>query len=80
MEYRIRIEGHLSHKWSDWFDGYSIVPEENGQTLLIGQESDQAALHGVIHKIRDLGMTLISITSNYKVTKFVTKGKNNDIN
>ena len=63
MEYQIRIRGHLSHKWADWFDGYTITLEENGQTLLTGQISDQAALHGVIHKIRDLGMPLLSVTS-----------------
>jgi hypothetical protein len=73
MEYQIRIKGHLSHNWSDWFAGYSITLEENGQTLLTGQVTDQAALHGVIHKIRDLGMPLISVTSNNSVTEIVTK-------
>jgi hypothetical protein len=59
MVYQIRIEGHLGHQWSDWFEGLTITLEDNGDTLLIGPVVDQAALHGLLRKVRDLGMTLI---------------------
>lgn len=59
MIYHIRIEGHLGHQWTDWFDGLTITLEDNGDTLLIGPVVDQAALHGLLRKVRDLGMTLI---------------------
>ncbi len=60
MVYQIRIEGHLGPKWTDWFGGLSITLEDNGETLLTGPVVDQAALHGLLRKIRDLGMPLIS--------------------
>jgi hypothetical protein len=60
MVYQIRIEGHLGPKWTDWFGGLSITLEDNGETLLTGPVVDQAALHGFLRKIRDLGMPLIS--------------------
>jgi hypothetical protein len=60
--YQIRIKGHLSPQWTDWFDGLTITLEENGDTLLTGPVIDQAALHGLIKKVRDLGMPLLSIT------------------
>ncbi|MHB8135015.1 MAG: hypothetical protein ACYDH1_12430 [Anaerolineaceae bacterium] len=59
--YRIRIQGQLDSQWSDWFDEMTITLEEDGNTLLTGQVIDQAALHGLLKKIRDLGLTLISI-------------------
>jgi len=59
--YRIRIHGHLDNQWTDWFEGLTITLEEDGNTLLAGQVIDQAALHGLLKKIRDLGLTLISI-------------------
>lgn len=59
--YRIRIQGQLDSQWADWFDEMTITLEEDGNTLLTGQVIDQAALHGLLKKIRDLGMTLISI-------------------
>lgn len=59
--YRIRIQGHLDSQWADWFEGLTITLEEDGNTLLTGQLIDQAALHGLLKKIRDLGLTLISI-------------------
>ena len=62
--YEIRIKGHLDDKWADWFDGLSITREDNGETLVRGLVVDQAALHGLLRKVRDLGMPLISITSN----------------
>ena len=60
MVYQIRIEGHLGPKWTDWFGGLSITLEDNGETFLTGPVVDQAALHGFLRKIRDLGMPLIS--------------------
>ena len=59
--YKIRIKGHLDSQWTDWFEGLTITLEENGETLLTGPVIDQAALHGLLKKIRDLGLTLISI-------------------
>ena len=60
MVYQIRIEGHLGPKWTVWFGDVSITLEDNGETLLTGPVVDQAALHGLLRKIRDLGMPLIS--------------------
>ena len=59
--YEIRIKGHLDDKWADRFDGLTITLEENGETLLTGSVFDQAALHGLLKKVRDLGMTLVSV-------------------
>lgn len=59
--YQIRIEGHLGPQWVEWFEGMSITPEGHGHTLLTGLLADQAALHGLLKKVRDLGMTLVSI-------------------
>ena len=59
--YRIRVEGHLGQQWSDWFEGLTITLEDQGETLLTGPVVDQAALHGLLRKIRDLGMPLISV-------------------
>ncbi len=60
MVYQIRIEGHLGPKWTAWFGDVSITLEDNGETLLTGPVADQAALHGLLRKVRDLGMPLIS--------------------
>jgi hypothetical protein len=60
MVYQIRIEGHLGPRWSEWFGGMTITLEDNGETLLTGPVVDQAALHGLLRKVRDLGMPLIS--------------------
>jgi hypothetical protein len=60
MIYQIRIEGHLGPRWSGWFEGLTITPEGDGETLLTGPVADQAALHGLLRKVRDLGMPLIS--------------------
>jgi hypothetical protein len=62
LVYQIRIEGHLGQQWMDWFDGLSITLEEAGDTLLTGPVIDQAALHGLLKKVRDLGMPLVSIS------------------
>jgi hypothetical protein len=60
--YQIRIKGHLSREWTDWFAGLTITLEDNGDTLLTGPVIDQAALHGLLKKVRDLGMPLISVS------------------
>ncbi len=59
--YEIRIGGHLGQHWTDWFAGLTIALEDNGDTLLTGVVVDQAALHGVLRKVRDLGMPLLSV-------------------
>jgi hypothetical protein len=59
--YKIRIKGHLDPQWTDWFEGLTITLEENGETLLTGLVVDQAALHGLLKRIRDLGMPLVSV-------------------
>jgi hypothetical protein len=61
LYYEIRIQGHLDSRWVDWFDGLTITLEEDGDTLLTGPLVDQAALHGLLKKIRDLGMVLVSV-------------------
>ena len=60
MVYQIRINGHLGPRWADWFGGVTIALEDNGDTLLTCPVEDQAALHGLLRKVRDLGMPLIS--------------------
>ncbi|MFN2224292.1 MAG: hypothetical protein PVJ75_06865 [Chloroflexota bacterium] len=60
--YEIRVEGHLSDSWSSWFEGMAIEPQEGGETILSGPLVDEAALHGVLMKIRDLGLPLIQVT------------------
>ena len=59
--YQIRVKGVIDAKWSYWFDGMSICPQVDGTTLLVGPVRDQAALHGLLAKIRDLGMPLLSV-------------------
>lgn len=59
--YQIRIKGHLDVRWSDWFEGLAITPEKDGNTVLIGLVVDQAALFRLLRKVRDLGMTLLSV-------------------
>ena len=61
MIYQIRIKGHLGDRWAAWFEGLTIAPQQNGDTLLTGPVVDQAALHGLLKKVRDLGMPLLSV-------------------
>jgi hypothetical protein len=61
--YQIRIQGHLGPEWADWFEGMTITLAANGDTVLTGAVVDQAALHGLLKKVRDLGMPLISVAS-----------------
>ena len=60
--YQIVVKGHLDSEWSDWFDGLTITMVDNGETILTGPIVDQTALHGVLIKIRDLGLPLLSLT------------------
>ena len=73
--YQIRITGHLDDEWTDWFGGATVTREEDGYTLLICRVIDQAALHGLLRQIRDLGVPLISVnrigpsvTTHYRST------------
>ena len=59
--YEIRLEGHLNARWADWFDGLSLTQESDGTTVLSGSVVDQAALHGLLGKVRDLGLPLIAV-------------------
>jgi hypothetical protein len=59
--YEIRLKGHLNNRWTGWFEGLTITLEEEGDTLLTGRVIDQAALHGLLKKVRDLGMPLVSV-------------------
>ena len=59
--YEIRIKGHLDDRWADWFEGLTFTHESDGTTLLDGPLTDQAALHGVLNRIRDLGLPIISV-------------------
>lgn len=62
--YLIRVHGHLDARWCTWFDGLTLVPDEDGSTVLRCGVPDQAALHGVLHKIRDMGLPLLSVTAD----------------
>ena len=60
--YEIRLKGHLGSQWTDWFEGLTITLEEDGDTLITGPVIDQAALHGLLKRVRDLGMSLVSVS------------------
>jgi hypothetical protein len=66
QRYEIRVEGHLSADWSDWFEGLTVRQEANGETVICGP-LDQAALHGILAKVRDLGLVLVAV--NQKTQK-----------
>jgi hypothetical protein len=65
MIYEIRVKGHLGRQWTEWFRGLSITLEDNGDTLLTGP-MDQAALHGVLKKVRDLAIPLVSVSGRQR--------------
>jgi hypothetical protein len=60
-QYEIRVKGHLGPRWAAWFDGLSLTTEEDGTTVISGPVVDQAALHGLLHKLRDVGIPLVSL-------------------
>ena len=60
--YEIRLGGRLDPRWADWFDGMTLTPADDGSTVLTGAVLDQAALHGVLRKVRDLGLPLLAVT------------------
>ena len=60
--YEIRLKGHLDTRWAAWFDGLSLTNESDGTTLIQGPVADQAALHGLLQKVRDVGLPLVSVT------------------
>jgi hypothetical protein len=59
--YEIRLKGHLDDRWAAWFEGLTITREDNGETRLTGPVVDQAALHGLLRKVRDLGLPLVAV-------------------
>ena len=61
VAYTIRLRGHLGSEWADWFEGMTITLSDDGDTLLTGPVSDQAALHGLLKKVRDLGIPLLAL-------------------
>jgi hypothetical protein len=60
--YEIRVQGHLDSRWTGWFDGLALTHERDGITVIHGSVADQAALHGLLQKVRDVGLPLISVT------------------
>lgn len=64
MNCQIRLKGHLGEQWSAWFADLAVTLQDNGETLLEGPVVDQAALHGLLRKVRDLGLPLLSVTCN----------------
>ncbi len=62
--YQIRVKGQLGPQWAEWFDGMTITPEENGDTTISGPVADQPALHALLVRIRDLGMTLLALNQD----------------
>ena len=64
--YRIKIKGQLDSRWQDWFDGLTITPTDDDNIILSGDIADQAALHGIFTKIRNLGLTIVSVNPQAK--------------
>ena len=73
--YQIRIKGHLGREWTDWFGGLTITLEDNGDALLTGPVVDQAALHGLLKKVRDLGAPLVSVSQVQSTETHRTRSK-----
>jgi hypothetical protein len=69
MLYEIRVKGHLDERWADWFGGLTITLEEGGNTLLTGPVIDQAALYGLLRKVRDSGMSLLSVNQKGRIQR-----------
>jgi len=61
--FEIRLQGHLDDRWAEWFDGMTIIPQPDGTTILSGPVTDQAGLQGLLRRIADLGMTLLSVNT-----------------
>jgi hypothetical protein len=59
--YQVQLRGHVDDSWSDWFDGFAVIRQDDGTTMLIGPVIDQAALHGLLARIRDLGLAILSV-------------------
>jgi hypothetical protein len=76
--YEIRLKGYLDERWAEWFEGLTITLEEDGNTLLAGSVVDQAALHGLLKKIRDLGIPLVSVSSVEPQTQATLRKNNAD--
>jgi len=62
QQYEIRVRGHLERRWSAWFDGLDLTRQDDGTTVICGPVADQAALHGLLQRLRDIGIPLISLT------------------
>jgi hypothetical protein len=73
-KYEIAVEGLLDARWSEWFEGWTVTPHENGITILTSLPIDQAALHGLLTKIRDLNISLLSV-QNMKHNSAITKNR-----
>jgi hypothetical protein len=71
--YEIRVKGHLDGRWSEWFDGLTITNLKNGEAMLSGEIVDQSALHGVLNKVRDLGLPLVAVRSSSPVGQDSTR-------
>jgi hypothetical protein len=76
--YEIRLKGYLDERWAEWFEGLTITLEEDGNTLLAGSVVDQAALHGLLKKVRDLGIPLVSVSSVEPQTQATLRKNNAD--
>ena len=73
--YEIRLKGHLNDRWADWFEDLAITLEEDGDTLLTGPVVDQAALHGLLKRVRDLGLPLLSVNFIHPGQEHTEEGK-----
>lgn len=72
--YQITVKGHLSANWCDWFDGMTITQDASGATLITGPVADQAALHGLLRKVRDLGLMLLALSSSKQINEHDSYG------